>query len=138
MDLEKIKQKFREINKIFFKRKNQNNFLEIEVNLKTLNDITNLSKQISNYIDKNYLGITNSFILEVYSSGTDKILNIEELGNNLGKNILVKSKEKMVEGKLIDINNKNIVVAENQKGQTKNIIFDKDKIEEIKLYVKVK
>ena len=138
MDLEKIKQKFREINKIFFKRKNQNNFLEIEVNLKTLNDITNLSKQISNYIDKNYLGITNSFILEVYSSGTDKILNIEELGNNLGKNILVKSKEKMVEGKLIDVNNKNIVVAENQKGQTKNIIFDKDKIEEIKLYVKVK
>ena len=63
---QKIQEKFEKVNKVFFEKESGANFLRVEINSKDLEEITNISKEISLYLDT--LDVQEKeYFLDVYS-----------------------------------------------------------------------
>lgn len=143
MNIEKqLKEKFTQINKAFLEEESGNDFLRIEVNLKSLDEITLLSREISSYLDEidQKLG---EYFLDVYSSGTDVSLEIKDLEKHLDANVLVTLNELIKEydsfvGTLIEVKDETITIKWNAKGQFRKQEINKNNIKNIKLYAKTK
>ena len=143
MNIEKqLKEKFTQINKAFLEEESGNDFLRIEVNLKSLDEITLLSREISSYLDEidQELG---EYFLDVYSSGTDTSIEIKDLEKHLEANVLVTLNELIkeydsFEGTLIEVKDETITIKWNAKGQFRKQEINKNNIKNIKLYAKTK
>lgn len=135
---QKLKDKFTKINKAFFEKESGNDFLRVEVEPKTLDEVTKLSREISDYLDEIDTN-DNEYILDVYSSGTDKVIAIDELANfteehiQITLNEAVKDKE-TYEGKIVEINESNVIIRWNAKGQFRKQEIEKDNIKQINLF----
>lgn len=122
-----------------FEIENNIKFLRVQTNLKDLKEIENLTRQISDFIDKHNLGDETSFYLDVVSVGTDADINFDDLQNHINEYIQVwLSKEDFVLGYLLDKNKDIITLEINIKGRKKKQILTLQQIEKINSYIKIK
>lgn len=138
----KLQEKFTQINKAYFEEDRSTRFLRVEVNLKSLDEIAMLSREISAYLDTVDHDI-EEYYLDVFSSGTDQSLDINDLDKHLEANVFVELNEeikdyKSFEGTLIEVTEEKIVVKWNAKGQFRKQEIQKNNIKDIKLYAKTK
>lgn len=138
----KLQDKFTQINNAYFEEDRSTKFLRVEVNLKSLDEIAMLSREISAYLDTVDHDI-EEYYLDVFSSGTDQSLDINDLDKHLEANVFVELNEdikdyKSFEGTLIEVTEEKIVVKWNAKGQFRKQEIQKNNIKNIKLYAKTK
>lgn len=137
---EKLKAKFEVVNDAFFEKEAGAQFLRVEVALKSLDDVIEVSRKISDYLDE--IDNTDSeYFLDVYSSGTDKKIEISEIKSFLNQNIFVSLKarikdKKEFEGTLVEIDENTITIKWNAKGQIRKQQIALDNISDIKQYAK--
>lgn len=138
---EKLKQNFKEINKAYFEREFGVDFLRVEVTHRKIEDVTLITEKISNYLDE----IDKSdqkYYLDVFSPGTDEVIDIKELSNFINDNVYVSLKKSIngmneFIGQLLSNENEIIIVRWNAKGQFRKQEIAIDNIEIIKKYAKV-
>ena len=137
-----LKNKFAgKINDCFFEEENGYKFLRVEVNYKNMPDVLFISKEISSFIDE----IDQSekkYILDVYSSGAEIIIDIRDLKDYLNKNILINLNKEIkiktsFEGQLLEIDNNHLKIRWNAKGQFRKQDINFEDIKNIKLSLKV-
>ena len=74
----------------------------------TIDDCAELSRKVSDALDETAL-VDGAFILEVSTPGLDQPLKIKrQYVKNIGRNVRVKTKDKIVEGKLSAVRESNI------------------------------
>ncbi|UUD36718.1 Uncharacterised BCR, YhbC family COG0779 [Mycoplasmopsis californica] len=134
---EKILNKFRDlISSITIK----NDLVEIESIFDNLDDVSALSKKITDYIatiDETFL---QKYNIEVFSKGTEIDINQHNLQNfveNKLKVVCNKTVNKHNEyiGQIIEHNNEFIVIKWNAKGQFRKQQITWDDIDKIELYI---
>ncbi|MCP4336313.1 MAG: hypothetical protein GY679_00485 [Mycoplasma sp.] len=122
--------------------KDGNKFLEIIVNEPSLDKITNISHDISKYLDIKG-NIEENYFLDIISKGTEEKISFKDISSQLNKNIKIKLKklikDKLIfEGELIDIKEEYLIIKWNAKGQFRKTKLDKNNIKEIYLSAKIK
>lgn len=138
----KLQEKFTQINKAYFEDEKSAKFLRVEVALKSLDEIAMLSREISAYLDTIDQDL-EEYYLDVFSSGTDQSLDLNDLEKHLDQNVFVELNEelkdyKSFEGTLIEVADEKITVKWNAKGQFRKQEILKNNIKDIKLYAKTK
>ncbi|NQZ29188.1 MAG: hypothetical protein HRT98_02275 [Mycoplasmatales bacterium] len=117
-------------------------FLRVEVQEPKLNELTILSKEISDYLDT--IDQTDKeYFLDIFSGGTDKEVSFDELSEMIEENILVTLvrpiKDKIqFEGTLIEVDSEGLTIKWNAKGQFRKQKLAKEDIEKMNLSAKVK
>jgi len=109
-----IEEKFELVNKAYFENEDNLTFLRVEVNLTNLEEVTKLSREINNFVDEHDKS-DKEFYLDIFSSGTEKTIDKNNLQKELGQNILVQLnnniKEKdSFEGELLEANEESIII----------------------------
>lgn len=143
MDIEKtLKNEFKEVNKSFFEKDMGMNFLRVEVSTRNLQELTNISKKISEFLDINDPS-DGDYYLDVFSPGTDETINIKDLSNFIECNVLVNLKKHIKEknefiGTILSVDEKELIIKWNAKGQFRKQIIAIENIEQINKYTKLK
>ena len=130
------------INKIYFETEDSNEFLRIEVNFKKMDDVVVISKEISIFLD----GINfdkEQYILDIFSSGAEVKIDVSDLKDYINKLILVNLKKEIktkmsFEGELIEVEEKELTIRWNAKGQFRKQKIYFDDIENMNLSIKVR
>ncbi len=131
-----------EIISIQFVERDGLKFLDIELPDKDLKTIEEKSKIISQILDQIEYKESN-YYLNVFSSGTEKEIKLENIGLYLTSNIYIElskhylNKDKW-EGQLIENNNDNIVLIVNNKGKFQKLKIEKPSISFIKTTAKLR
>lgn len=117
-------------------------FLDIELPDNDLKTIESKTLIISKILDELDLKI-NNYYLNVYSSGTEKEFELDEIDKLINKNILVKTKKhyfdkNLWEGKMIFNDENEIILHVNNKGRFQKLKIQKEQIEKIKTTAKLK
>lgn len=142
MDIKKkLQEQFIEIKDAFFEKEMGMKFLRVETTLRDLEEVTKLSRKISDYLDE----IDKSdaeYYLDVYSAGTDSSLDKNDLQENLNKNVLVTLNKRIkdfdgFEGQLLSADDKIVIIRWNAMGQFRKQEIELDNIKEIKLSAKL-
>lgn len=143
MDIKsKLKEKFSAVNDAFFEKEANMNFLRVEVKFKDLNEVVNISKEISDYLDQIDKS-DNEYYLDVYSSGTDQEIKVEDLKNNISESVQVELNKAIKThmefiGELLEANDEEIIVKWNAKGQFRKQVIAIDNIKVIRKYSQIK
>lgn len=138
MDVKQTLQKnFPEVKDAFFEKEAGALFLRIEVSLKTLDQVSELSRNISNFLDQNEPS-EKEYFLDIYSSGAEHLIELDDLENYFEKTITVKLKKPIkdkpdFEGKLLSVDQEKIIIRWNAKGQFRKQEIEKSNIESVKL-----
>lgn len=115
MDVKQTLQKnFPEVKDAFFEKEAGALFLRIEVSLKTLDQVSELSRNISNFLDQNEPS-EKEYFLDIYSSGAEHLIELDDLENYFEKTITVKLKKPIkdkpdFEGKLLSVDQEKIII----------------------------
>lgn len=141
MDVKQTLQtKFPQVSDAFFEKEGTMLFLRVEVSLKTLDDVSKLSREISDFLDQNDPS-EKEYYLDIYSSGAESIINTNELKNFIDKYVSIdlnsKVKDKLnYEGTIIEADEKKIIVKWNAKGQFRKQEIELTNIKTAKLAIK--
>lgn len=141
--IEKLKEKIDfKINSIQFVKRDGLKFLDIELPDIDLKTIENKSKIISKIIDQIDQSDEN-YYLNIFSSGTEKEIEIKNINLFIGENIFVEINKHLLdknkwEGELIENNKDEIVLKINNKGRFQKIKIKKDNILFIKVTAKIR
>lgn len=106
----------------------------------SLDDIVLVSETISPLLD-NVAELSNTYILDVTSSGAEKEIPPEHYGKYINAyvtvttNVVVKATTKHT-GTLAEVTNTNVVIVVNQKGKFTNITINNNDINKINLAIK--
>lgn len=117
-------------------------YLNVELKDSDLKTIENKSKVISDLLDK--IDKNNeSYYLNVYSSGSEQEITLDQLKHHLNKNILIETKKtylkkKSWEGLLIGYDEVTLTLHVNNKGRFQRLVIDKSQCYYIKLTAKLK
>ncbi|WP_029905430.1 ribosome assembly cofactor RimP [Mycoplasmopsis opalescens] len=118
------------------------NLLEITVNKHDLEQIELISQKINFYFDSLDKNITDQIdSLTILSPGVSSDIQFEELSGYIGKNLFIKlkkSENKTMEyiAVLLEVNNDNILIKWNSKGNIRKIQVSKENIKQIEEYIK--
>ncbi len=130
------------ISKAFIEKEASNTFLRVELDEKNLDTIIKISKEISIYLDEiDYL--EDDYFLDVYSSGTEKSIEIENAKDHIEDNVLVSVNEvikgqKSFEGTLLEVDQDSLLIRWNAKGQFRKQKIEFKNIEELRLSSKIR
>ena len=131
---------FKLLNCQFSKRDNLL-FLDIEIDSPTLVEIEKKSKIISNILDE--IDQTDKeYYLNIYSSGTEKNIDWENIHDYLEENIKIKLINPSLdshdfEGTLIEVNESSIKMKINMKGCFRKLEFQNSNIKQFKQSIKL-
>ncbi len=131
---------FKLLNCQFSKRDNLL-FLDIEIDSPTLVEIEKKSKIISNILDE--IDQTDKeYYLNIYSSGTEKNIDWENIHDYLEENIKIKLINPILdshdfEGTLIEVNESSIKMKINMKGCFRKLEFQNSNIKQFKQSIKL-
>ena len=131
---------FKLLNCQFSKRDNLL-FLDIEIDSPTLVEIEKKSKIISNILDE--IDQTDKeYYLNIYSSGTEKNIDWENIHDYLEENIKIKLINPILdshdfEGTLIEVNESSIKMKINMKGCIRKLEFQNSNIKQFKQSIKL-
>lgn len=139
---EELQKKFAEVKNAFFEKEGTLNFLRVEVGLSSLEEVTKISREISDHLDTIY-DSDKEYFLDIYSSGTEKTVSWDEAMENIDQNIALTIRDKIndknnFEGRLLSINEDELEIRWNLKGQIKTTKINKENILEIKLSAKAR
>lgn len=136
MDLEsKIKSQFPKVNKAYFEKEFNLNFLRVEVKFRDMESVEQIARDISEYLDENY-ETSKEYYLDVFSEGSSPEFTIDEAINHLNKTIeiILVSGEKYI-GKLEEVLPESLLIKENIKGRLKKHCIKSEEIESMKIHV---
>lgn len=131
-----------EVNSIQFIKRDGHIYLDIELPDKDLKSIESKTKLILSLIEE--IDHTNEdYFLNIFSSGTEKEIDIKNIGLFIGENLLVKTKKPYLEkqeweGPLEENEHLLIVLKVNNKGRFQKIKIKKEDISFIKTTAKLK
>lgn len=133
IDFELVDCKFVERDKLMF--------LDIEIDSPKINELEIKSKIISNILDEIDTS-DNNYYLNVYSSGIEKKIDINDMDNHLGKNIKIYLENQylnnnLFEGELLEVSETSIKLKINMKGCFRKIEFPKHNIKELNESIKL-
>lgn len=136
----KLQEKFSEIKDVFFEKEMGLKFLRVETTLRSMDDVAALSRKISDYLDE-IDSSTDEYYLDVYSAGTEKVLDKTNLEEYVEQYVLVTLEKRIkeyesFEGTLLSVDDKEIVVKWNAKGQFRKQAIELENIKEVKLSTK--
>ncbi len=141
--IQKIKEKINfDINSIQFVKRDGLVFLDIELPEKSLNEIEKKSKIILDIINE----VDNSdsdYYVNIYSSGTEKEINLKNINFYLDQYILIKVNKPYLnknelEGHLVENNINDLVIKINNKGRIQKLKILKEDIHFIKTTAKIR
>lgn len=141
--IKKIKERINfSVNYIGFAKRDGLDFLDIELPENDLKVIEEKSRIISNILDE-INPYETSYFLNVYSAGTEQMINLNDLDEHLDKNIWIELKKDYLsknywEGKLIQNNQFAVTLLVNNKGRFQKLVINKEDITFIKLSAKLK
>lgn len=141
MDVKQTLQaKFPEVSDAFFEKEGSMLFLRVEVSLKTLDDVSKLSREISDFLDQND-PTEKEYYLDIYSSGAESTIAINDLKNYVDQYVSIdlnsKVKDKLnYEGTIIEADEQKILVKWNAKGQFRKQEIELTNIKTAKLAIK--
>ncbi|MGL5732973.1 MAG: hypothetical protein ACRCXE_02810 [Metamycoplasmataceae bacterium] len=124
-----------------FSRRDNLDFLDIEINYSTLAEIEEKSKIISNILDE----IDKSdkeYYLNIYSPGAEREIEFQELENYINKYIKITLKNQQLnntifDGELLEIGEESLKLKVNIKGCIRKIDFKISNIKNINKSIKV-
>ncbi|MBR4025883.1 MAG: hypothetical protein IKJ03_02900 [Mycoplasmataceae bacterium] len=121
-----------EISSIQFVKRDGIKYLDIEIPETDLQKIEHKSRIISNILDEIYLTDQN-YYLNIYSTGTEKEIKIDNLNLFLNSYLFFELKKQILdknkwEGTLIENNNDHVVLKINKKGRFQKITILKENI----------
>ncbi len=124
-----------------FVQRNNLLFLDIEINSPTLREIKEKSKIISDILDE-IDSSDNNYYLNIFSSGAEKEINIDNIENYINKNIktfLTKEQNNgsFFEGELVEVTKATIKMRINFKGHFRKLEFDKNNIKQLNESIKL-
>lgn len=130
-----------EVLHIGFSNKAGFKFLDIELPDKDLDTIQKKTLVISKILDEIDSDIEN-YYLNVYSSGTEKNIKINDIDKYLNCYIMINLHKHQLnkncwEGMLININDESITIQINNKGRFQKLIILKSNIKDIKITAKL-
>lgn len=116
-------------------------FLFVTSSYSDMNQVEELAKKISDFLDLNYENKMNFDSLSVQSKGVKLVYEIDELGElinefievNLIKNL---NKQEKFIGKLLEVNEDSILVEWNAKGQFRKQVIEKTNIKKVEKHIK--
>ncbi|EGV00513.1 hypothetical protein MCSF7_03143 [Mycoplasmopsis columbina SF7] len=116
-------------------------FLFVTSNYSDMNQVEELAKKISDFLNLNYENKMNFDSLSVQSKGVKLVYEIDELGElinefievNLIKNL---NKQEKFIGKLLEVNEDSILVEWNAKGQFRKQVIEKTNIKKVEKHIK--
>ena len=134
-----LKDKFSQVKNVALEKENNALFLKVEVEEKTLKQITQISKTISTFLDQ-IVKSSTPYFLDVFSTKKDMSIDKKTISNYLNSNLEVflkkEIKEKSVfKGKLLEINGNQILLLWNAKGQFRKQIIEMENILKIELLI---
>ncbi len=141
--IEKLKEKIPfKINSIQFVKRDGFKFLEIELpdsDLKTVEEKSKIISQIIDEIDDS----SENYYLDIFSSGTEKEIELKNINLFLNQYISVKTSKHYLEkceweGDFIENNINNIVLRVNNKGKFQKLKIEKTDISYIKTTAKLR
>ena len=141
--IEKLKEKIPfKINSIQFVKRDGFRFLEIELpdsDLKTVEEKSKIISQIIDEIDDS----SENYYLDIFSSGTEKEIELKNINLFLNQYISVKTSKHYLkkcewEGDFIENNINNIVLRVNNKGRFQKLKIEKTDISYIKTTAKLR
>ena len=141
MNIKEILQNnFPVVNDAKFEKEAGADFLRVEVNLTKMDDVTEISRKISDFLDT-VKELEDEYFLDIYSSGTDKALELNDLSQHIDsyvKVVLVKQIKDNQEflGNLIADEEDKIIIKWNAKGQFRKQEILKENIKSVNLYAK--
>lgn len=140
--IEKLKKKLDfELLDCKFARRDNLDFLDIEINYSTLAEVEEKSKIISNVLDE-IDGSNKEYYLNIYSPGAEREINFEDLAYYINKYIkiaLINSylDKYLIEGELLEIGQESIKLKLNMRGCFRKIDFQISNIKNISKSIKV-
>lgn len=89
----------------------------------TIDDCAEISRKLSKALDESPMAMDN-YLLEVSTPGVDHPLRLKrQYTKNLGRKLKIKVQDKIVEGRLVEVNEENIVISqETGMGKTKETV----------------
>ncbi|VEU76650.1 ribosome assembly cofactor RimP [Mycoplasmopsis columbina] len=116
-------------------------FLFVTSSYSDMNQVEELAKKISDFLDLNYENKMNFDSLSVQSKGVKLVYEIDELGELINKFIevnLIKNlnKQEKFIGKLLEVNEDSILVEWNAKGQFRKQVIEKTNIKKVEKHIK--
>lgn len=130
-----LKEQFPKINKIYFEDELGISFLRIEVALKKMAEVEEISRQINEYLDA-YPTIKDIYYLDIFSSGSDLTFSFEEAPEKIGTKIqLIKDDQNEYVGKILAVNENELILGINLKGRIKKLTFSKETITKLAIHI---
>ncbi|MGL5617739.1 MAG: hypothetical protein ACRCWU_01635 [Metamycoplasmataceae bacterium] len=124
-----------------FSRRDNLNFLDIEINYSTLAEIEEKSKIISNILDEIDTS-DKEYYLNIYSPGAERVIEFQDLENHINNHIKItlknhKLNNTIFDGELLKISEESLKLKVNIKGCIKKIDFQISDIKNINKSIKV-
>lgn len=131
-----------EINSVQFVQRDGLKFLDIELPDSNLESIESKSKIISDLLDEINL-IEENYYLNIFSSGTEKEIELKNINLFLEKNLLIKLKKQYLsqiewEGILVETKPNEVILKINNKGRIQKLKIAKEDITFIKTTAKLR
>ncbi|MBD5423376.1 MAG: hypothetical protein HDR43_02685 [Mycoplasma sp.] len=132
-----------EVNSIQFVNRDGYKFLDIELPESKLNVIEEKTKIISKILDEIDDGTIDNYYLNVFSSGTEKEIDLKNIDLFINNNLLIKTTKPYLEkqeweGILVSNDLSNITLKINNKGRMQKLKINKTDINFIKTTAKFK
>lgn len=132
------------VNKINFIKRENIWYLDIEIPCDNLDEITQKTKTISTLLDdKKVFDTDKEYYLNVFSTGTEQEINIDDLKNHINENVFIEFQKttfnlNFVEGYLMDVWENEIILKINLKGLITKKTIEKKNIKFIKKTAKIR
>ncbi|WKX02534.1 hypothetical protein [Candidatus Mycoplasma mahonii] len=128
--------------KVFWEKRDSDEFLCVELNISNFDEVINISKDISSFVDQIDYS-SGEYFLDIYSRGTDYDIEFKNIKNNLGKTMKIELNKAIEDkiifiGELVSYDDKSLSIEWNNKGQFKNIKIITENIKKINLFSKIK
>ncbi|UWV77805.1 ribosome assembly cofactor RimP [Mycoplasmopsis cynos] len=116
------------------------NTFEVVVNYTDLNDVEDISRKISDFLDTQEW-FNDEYTLEVLSKGEDLEIRFEQIGDFINNDVKVTfsksfNSNEFIIAKILENLNDEIKFLWNQKGNIRKILIPKSEIKKIEKYIK--
>ena len=141
MDIkQKLQTKFPEVKDAFFEKELGALFLRVELTIRDFDLVVKKSNEISAFLDENE-PTEKEYFLDVYSAGTETLIELENLKDHIDAYVQVKLEKPIKDkdifiGNLLEVNEQNIIVRWNAKGQFRKQEIELSNIKSVNLATK--
>lgn len=135
-----LQSKFPEVKDAFFETEVGALFLRIELSIRDFDEVVKVSEAINAFLDANE-PTEKEYFLDIYSAGTETQLEVSELDKHIDAYMEVKLNKNIKDkdcfiGNLISVDENQIIIRWNAKGQFRKQEITKENIKSVNLATK--